>query len=56
MHIVVIIHGIVGLCYFILVIMLGKKQLWISAILLAGAIQVPKHIGGVLTVRMWIYW
>ncbi|CAN0293311.1 unnamed protein product [Ectocarpus sp. 6 AP-2014] len=55
LHIVVIIHAVIGLCYFGMVLLLDSEELWMSTIFMLGAGQTTMTIGGILTVRMWIY-
>lgn len=54
-HIVVITHAVISILYFFMVLVLEEEQLWGSAILLAGVNQFTINMGGLLTVRMWIY-
>ena len=49
------VYDCLSLGYFSMVLVLGGDQLWKSVILLAGLTQFMANIGGILTVRMWIY-
>ncbi|CAM9676003.1 unnamed protein product [Ectocarpus sp. 4 AP-2014] len=55
LHIVVIIHAVAGLCYFGMVLVLDSERLWMSTIFMFAIGQTMMTIGGILTVRMWIY-
>ncbi|CAB1113527.1 unnamed protein product [Ectocarpus sp. CCAP 1310/34] len=55
LHIVVIIHAVIGLCYFGMVLLLDSERLWMSTIFMFGIGQIMMTIGGILTVRMWLY-
>ncbi|CAN0265215.1 unnamed protein product, partial [Ectocarpus fasciculatus] len=55
LHIAVITHAVIGLCYFGMVMLLDSERLWMSVIVIFGAGQMMMTIAGVLTVRMWIY-
>jgi len=55
LHIISTAHYCIALAYFTLVLLLPQEKLWVSVTLLAGVSQVTASIGGILTVRMWIY-
>lgn len=55
LHIAVIIHAVLCIFYFLMVLVLVGDQLWVSTILLAGLNQFTINVGGLLTMRMWIY-
>ncbi|CAN0151738.1 unnamed protein product, partial [Pylaiella littoralis] len=55
LHILVIAHDGVVLLYFIILLVLHSKQQRESIFLLFGICQGMGCIGGVLTLRMWIY-
>lgn len=55
LHVVTFVHNCIELGYFVVVLVVGGEQLWKSAIILYGLAQFPLAIGGILTIRMWIY-
>lgn len=55
LHVVVVIHGVLSLCYFFLVLAVEDHQLWVTVVLMSGITQLTTNIGGMLTLRMWVY-
>lgn len=55
LHIVVIVHDVIALAYFVMVLGLQDEKQWMSVTLLAGVTQITAGVGGLLTMRMWIY-
>ncbi|CAM9445144.1 unnamed protein product [Pylaiella littoralis] len=55
LHILVIAHDGIVLLYFIALLVLHGEQQWEPVILLCGICQITASIGGVMTLRMWIY-
>lgn len=55
LHVVVIIHAVLSLCFFSAVLALMDRQLWLAVIFMSGLTQFTANIGGMLTLQMWIY-
>eukprot|EP00903_Cladosiphon_okamuranus_P011302 g10657.t1 len=55
LHVVAVIHGVLSLGYFSMVLGLEDHQLWVTVVLMSGINQFTTNIGGMLTLRMWIY-